>query len=176
VPRRHSRAAGAVSAAALVALCLSVFIVGTATTSAAHSALQSADPLPGSRVDRPPTQVRLRLMKASQPDARTRVRVVGPSGVDLAEGPPTVTGLGVSQRLSPAHVIGVYAVSYVIVSVDGHVNRGGYDFLLTTAAPDEPSHLPGGPLAVVGGVSLVLVVGAVGVLRARQRRGGHGRA
>ena len=103
------------------------------TPAEAHTGLQSATPAPGARVGHPPAQVQLHFVKQTVPDPRTRVKVVGPSGKNIAVGHPSVTGLGISQRVSPAHQVGVYIVSYTVVSVDHHVTRGGYDFLLSTA-------------------------------------------
>ena len=170
MPRRFSRVRIRGGAATLIALLLAGLVVGTAPKSVAHTSLRSADPAPGARVGRPPMQVQLRLMKPSKPDSRTRIRVVGPSGVDLAKGPATVTGLGVSQKVAPAHEVGVYVVSYVVVSIDKHVTRGGYDFLLTGAAPAAPSHIPVGQLVLVGGVFLILVLVVTVGVQSRQRR------
>ena len=153
------------------------FVVAILPLSAgAHpSSLVSAEPAPGERVGRPPTQVQLRFLRPSVPDPRTKVAMVGPSGVDLARGEPSVTGLGVSQRVSPAREVGVYVVSYAVVAVDGHLTRGGYDFLLTEAAPATSQHaaLPGWWWALLGAGFLGLVFGGSVVLRSQLHSAGR---
>ena len=171
--------AGRVGAAVLVVLGMSAaFVVAVLPGSAgAHpSSLVSAEPAPGSRVGRPPTQVQLRFLRPSVPDPRTQVAMVSPSGVDLARGEPSVTGLGVSQPVSPATEVGVYVVSYAVVAVDGHLTRGGYDFLLTDAAP-ETSQRAGPPIwwwGLLGAGFLGLVLGGSVVLQSQLRRTGRG--
>ncbi len=167
----------AASLAGRAALVLLVLVAVTALVTwqlsmpaAAHTGLRSATPAPGARVGRPPAQVQLHFVKQTVPDPRTRVKVVGPSGTNIAVGHPSVTGLGISQPVSPAHQVGVYFVSYTVVSVDHHVTRGGYDFLLTTAAPvTSTSSFPVWQWALLlSGFVVVVVVGSV-VLRSRQR-------
>lgn len=162
-------------AAALISLALTaVFVWALPTAAFAHTSLRFADPAPGSRVGRPPTQVQLRFVKQSVPDPRTNVTVVGPSGVDIAHGSPSVTGLGISQRVSPAREAGVYVVSYTVVSSDGHLLRGGYDFLLTAAATaTATSSQAAGSAAwqwwLLGAAFFVIVVVGSFILQSRQR-------
>lgn len=160
---------GRAGAAVLVTLAVTTLLLGVWPGSAiAHTALQQADPAPGTRVGRPPAQVQLRFVKQSVPDPRTRVAVVGPSGVDLAQGPPSVTGLGVSQPVRPARETGVYVVSYTVVSVDGHVTRGGYNFLMTAASTAPRSTFPVWSWALLGSVFVGLVVAGSLVLQSRR--------
>lgn len=170
--------AGRAGAAVLLAVSMSAaFVVAVLPLSAgAHtSSLVSAEPAPGARVGRPPTQVQLRFLRPSAPDPRTKVAMVSPSGVDLAVGAPAVTGLGVSQRVSPAREVGVYVVSYAVVAVDGHLSRGNYDFLLTAAAPttSQDGALPVWWWLLLGAGFLGLVVGGSVVLQSQLRSTGR---
>jgi methionine-rich copper-binding protein CopC len=165
---------GRITASLLVAVSVTALVAWQlATPAVAHTGLQSASPAPGARVDRPPAQVQLHFVKQTVPDPRTKVKVVGPSGTNIAVGSPSVTGLGISQRVSPAHQVGVYVVSYTVVSVDHHVTRSGYDFLLTKAAPvTSTNSFPVWQWALLlSGFVVVVVVGSV-VLRSRQRDSG----
>lgn len=165
--------AGRAGAAVLVTLAVTTLLLGAWPGSAgAHTALQQADPAPGDRVGRPPAQVQLRFVKQSVPDPRTRVAVVGPSGVDLAQGPPSVTGLGVSQPVRPARETGVYVVSYTVVSVDGHLTRGGYNFLLTAPSTAPRPTFPAWSWVLLGSVFVGMVVAGSLVLQSRARRSG----
>ena len=171
-------AAGRVGAVVLVVLGMSAaFVVAVLPLSAgAHtSSLVSAEPAPGARVGRPPTQVQLRFLRPSVPDPRTKVAMVSPSGVNLARGTPSVTGLGVSQQVSPAREVGVYVVSYAVVAVDGHLTRGDYDFLLTAAAPATSQHgaLPVWWWVLLGAGFLGLVLGGSVILQSQLRGTGR---
>lgn len=101
--------------------------------------------------------------------------MVSPSGVDLAVGAPAVTGLGVSQQVSPAREVGVYVVSYAVVAVDGHLSRGNYDFLLTTAAPttSQDGVLPVWSWLLLGAGFLRLAFGSGVVLQSQLRSTRH---
>lgn len=153
------------------------FVVAVLPLSAgAHtSSLVSAEPAPGARVGRPPTQIQLRFLRPSVPDPRTKVAMVSPSGVNLARGTPSVTGLGVSQQVSPAREVGVYVVSYAVVAVDGHLTRGDYDFLLTAGAPATSQHgaLPVWWWVLLGAGFLGLVLGGGVVLQSQLRSTGR---
>lgn len=165
-------------AAVLVVLGMSAaFVAAMLPLSAgAHpSSLVSAEPAPGERVGRPPTQVQLRFLRPSVPDPRTKVAMVSPSGVNLARGTPSVTGLGVSQQVSPAHEVGGYVVSYAVVAVDGHMTRGKYDFVLTAAAPatSQRGALPVWWWVLLGAGFLGLVFGGSVVLRSQLHSAGR---
>ena len=179
MPRRHglgpesmapARRAGV---ALLTIVGVTVLVLsGLPATALAHMALASADPAPGARVGRPPTQVQLRFGKPTIPDRRNEVRVVGPSGKNIAHGPPSVSGLGISQPVTPAHEAGVYVVSYRVVAVDKHVTQGGYDFLLTTAAPRTSTRSSRAGPWVLGACGFLTVI-VVGAMLLRSRRQAH---
>ena len=72
---------GRAGAAVLVTLAVTTLLLEVGPGSAvAHTALQQADPAPGTRVGRPPAQVQLRFVKQSVPDTRTRVVSTSPRG------------------------------------------------------------------------------------------------
>ena len=171
----HSASTARAGARVAITVGMVAFLVSVLAASAvAHTSLQLADPVPGSRVGRAPTQVQLRFAKQSVPDPRTKVAVVGPSGVDLAQGPPSVSGLGVSQRVAPAREAGVYVVSYAVMSADGHLTEGGYDFLLTAAATTRPigSSSSVWQWVLLGAAFATIVVGGSVIMQSRQRRSG----
>jgi methionine-rich copper-binding protein CopC len=175
--RRRFLSASSAGAALLAALSMAATMVVAMwpEPAGAHpSTLVSAEPTPDARVGRLPTQVQLRFRRPPVPDPRTKVAMVSPSGENLAQGKPAVTGLGVSQRVSPAHEIGVYVVSYSVVAVDGHLSRGSYQFLLTAAATSRHDALSIWWWALIGVGFVGLVVGGSVALQSQLRRSGSG--
>lgn len=67
----------------------------------------------------------------------------------------------------------MYVVSYTVVSVDGHVARGGYNFLLTAASTaPRSSTFPVSSWVLLGSVFVGMVVAGSLVLQSRARRSG----
>jgi methionine-rich copper-binding protein CopC len=162
----------------LVLLAVPALAVLAPSPAQAHAGLQSADPGPGQHVDRLPAQMQLHFGRPTIPDPRTRVVVLGPGGDDVALGQPAASGLGISQRLAPTTVRGLYRVTYAVVSVDGHVTRGRYRFWVTATTRPAGGASPalGWPGLLVLGtvVSGGVLGGAVRRYRRRVRTAGDG--
>ena len=62
----------------------------------------------------------------------------------------------------------MYVVSYTVVSVDGHLTRGGYNFLLAAASTAPRSTFPVWSWVLLGSVFAGLVVAGSLVLQSRR--------
>lgn len=95
---------------------------------AAHASLVSSSPGNDAVVARAPDQVVLTFDDGVSVDDGG-VRVVDPSGADVADGAPSTSdgGLEIRQRIEPK-ADGTYTVSYRALSDDGHVIDGSYVF------------------------------------------------
>jgi copper transport protein len=100
-----------------------------ATPAGAHAQLRSADPEPGTRLDRAPTQVSLTFTEEPEPEL-TVVDVLDTSGATVSAGPARIAGGGRTVQVAVDDLTeGVYTVSWRVVSaVDGHTTAGAYAF------------------------------------------------
>lgn len=119
---------------ALVALLSLLLAVATASPAAAHAALTAIEPGDGTTVGSAPSAVRLTFSEAVQARFVTVV-VTAPTGDRVDGPPPQVVGSTVSVPLGPLPAAGRYAVSYRIVSADGHPVSGQSAFTYTPAGP-----------------------------------------
>ncbi|HEY0560485.1 MAG TPA: copper resistance protein CopC [Frankiaceae bacterium] len=173
-PARGSRA---VRWALLLPLLLAGLLVGTAGPAAAHAILLSSSPASGATLADPPAEVTLTFDEVVT--ARTdAVSVLGPGGSRVAMGPTRDDGPRIRAAF-PAHLaVGAYAVSWRVVSADGHVVGGTFTFGLGVPAPDagastavsQPVSLP--VTRAIGYLGLVLLGAAValGALWPKDRR------
>jgi methionine-rich copper-binding protein CopC len=126
-----------------VALALGAAVLASWTAAGdaeAHANLTSASPAPESTTKASPAQVQLHFGQPNIPDRRTRVSVVVPSGRDIAVGPATVSGFGISQRLRSSRELGWYRVRYTVAFVDGHAASGVFRFRVATFDSPPPDH------------------------------------
>ncbi len=122
---------------ALLVVVPALLVLG-APHASAHTELELSAPMPGAVLDSPPTTVRLVFNEPiSTPLAS--VVVSGPDGANHAQGPPTVTGAVLVQRLRPLPVVGTYQVGYRVVSDDGHPVIGSLSFTVTSVAGPAPA-------------------------------------
>jgi methionine-rich copper-binding protein CopC len=141
-----------------------------ATPAMAHSELTSANPPDGSTLTTAPTQVVL-TFNENIIAIGDQVSVRDASGALVSDGNPTVVDSTVTQNLKPLAYNGTYAITYRIVSADGHpvernlsftLNAQGLPTPTASANPGETtssSKLSAGVIAlIVGGVFLVAVV------------------
>jgi methionine-rich copper-binding protein CopC len=113
-------------------LALAVALLATTAGHAAgHSLLLESTPAAGSRLAALPPALMLRFNNRIEP-AVARVRLVDGAG---AVRPLPVTVLGATpDRLTaplPALAAGVWRVEWRVLSADGHVMSGEYEFRLT---------------------------------------------
>ena len=182
----HPTVGRRVALALTVGLPLAVSAVLGAAPAGAHDQLTGSDPVAGSTVTSPPTEVRLGFSEAVKKLGLT-VLVTGPASTSVTSGAPIVDGSDVVAPLGPLSESGRYVVAYRVVSSDGHPISGTFGFTarLSSAGPTGPptrtstptaatappsasggagvGSADGGSAWVVAGVGLlaVLVVGAV---------------
>jgi len=131
-------------AALLAVPAAGVVLVATSGPAAAHAYLVSSTPASAATVAAIP-QVVLRFDEAVNRSFAV-VRVTGHDGRRWDVGSPSVAGATVTQRLAPLPAAGAYALSYRVVSDDGHPVSQELHF---TFAP-PPGYVPSAaPQAVI---------------------------
>jgi copper transport protein len=110
--------AGLATAAALAGL-----LAGTA---AAHPRLASSSPAAGTRVERAPARIVVRLTEPVQP-VGDGLTVTGPDGATVTRGPVSVSG-AVLTRAVDARARGTYVVEWQVVGDDSHPAAGAFFF------------------------------------------------
>jgi methionine-rich copper-binding protein CopC len=153
----------------VVVLALALLALVRPSPAWAHASLLSMDPASGSAVEVRPDAVRLRF---SEPvDRPASVVVTGPTGQRVSLGEAGVLGDRVSERLRAVDTgAGEYAVSYQVLSVDGHVVTGTAHF--TVAGDGAAGTVDTGPsparpsvLLTASALVLLLVLASAGVSR-----------
>jgi methionine-rich copper-binding protein CopC len=137
-------------------LGLAVALLGwlvTAGVAQAHAELVAASPARGSVLHAPPREVVLTFSEPVSTSFAT-VSVTDGAGRSVDNGRAAVDGATVTQRLTSGLTSGGYAVSYRIVSDDGHPVSDSYAFTLAlpgdgaaadaTDAPTNPPTQPAG--------------------------------
>ena len=108
-----------------------------ATGADAHAALKSISPEDGSSVSTAPTKVVLTFNEPISTSFAT-VTVTGADGV-VSAGKTVVDGVTVTQALAPDLANGRYAVTYRVVSEDGHPVSDRTTFTVAAAATPTTS-------------------------------------
>lgn len=164
---RLARVAAAMVAAAATVGGMLAIVVATAGAASAHAELAWSNPARESRVSTLPGAVKLSFTEAvGQPAA---VSVIGPDGSQLVSGAPKVADRMLTQPLAAPEAApeGRYAISYQVVSADGHNVSGTVSFVVgssagqTAAAGDVPSSAAsprGSPAPAVATLLVGLVV------------------
>lgn len=101
----------------------------TALAADAHTALKSISPEDGSSATTQPKEVRLEFSEAVS-ETFSAVTVIGVDGASATDGPTVVDGAVVTQPLTSGLGSGAYAVTYRVVSADGHPITGTAEFTL----------------------------------------------
>lgn len=130
--------------AALGAVFLVALPVTAAAPAAAHVSLVSATPADGSTTARPPGRVELVFSEDVEAQFAQLV-VLGPDAAPVTSGAPVAEGTAVSVGLGASLPPGEYAVSFRVVSADGHPVAGELRFRHepeTTAAARAPVSSP----------------------------------
>jgi methionine-rich copper-binding protein CopC len=127
--------------AAAGALLVSPLVL--AAPASAHDSIAGSVPTDGATLTTAPTEVRITF---EEPPTATGlgVAVMAPGGSSVVAGKPTIEGNVVVQALDPLTVGGTYAVSYRVVSADGHPVTGTLAFTvdLPTPSPSVTSSSP----------------------------------
>ncbi len=154
------------STGAILLVALASLLVGPSAADA-HTNLASSNPGANAATDGVPDQVRMRFRQSPQPDERTTVVVLTPSGEDLARGPAVADARGVAQPLAASQEKGWFRVRYRVVFEDGHTGEGAFRFQVADRAAPPPSRR--GPLLMVGGAAAAFFLYA-GLVYAGGRR------
>ncbi|MGV9768919.1 copper resistance CopC family protein [Microbacterium sp. NPDC003461] len=127
---------------ATVAVLLAASLA-SASPAAAHDTLVSTAPAADSTVETMPAELTL-TYSAELIDAGdgTAVQVLSPSGADATAGDPVVDGAVVTVPLAEAAEAGEYAVTWRVVSSDGHPIDGTFSFTVATPSAPQPSPEP----------------------------------
>ncbi|BDZ41703.1 hypothetical protein GCM10025865_10020 [Paraoerskovia sediminicola] len=141
---RHALAGGTVTA------LTGLLLLGAAGPAAAHDQLLESDPADGATVDLPPDAITL-TFSDSVLEVSPEVIVETADGTDVADGDPRVEGADVVQPLAADAGAGDYAVSWRVVSADGHPIDGSFEF--TVAGAPEPEPADGGDSTDEGGAA-----------------------
>src|SRR5687768_16517049 len=176
---RYGGRVGTTTAIRQIAVVVAVLTVGAAGIALAHATLRRADPLAGSRVPRPPSELRLEFSEAVA--ARTsRIELVAPDSQRFGL---HVTGDSTMANVLVAHVpelriAGQYRVEWRLVGPDGHAVTGKYGFAVDSIpdpvdtaahatidqeAPHEPSadSLVQRVIRFACSLALVTVIGSI---------------
>lgn len=122
-------------------LCLGVLLAVLylgAGDAAAHATLVSTSPSPGAVLDAAPDEVRVTFDEPVVSDEDS-LRVVDATGA-IVSGPVEVDGATLRVHV-PDQGDGWFAVSWQIVSVDGHPLTGGWTYRVGTGTDAAPDHL-----------------------------------
>lgn len=112
-------------------------------SAAAHDSLVSSTPGAESTVDVLPTEIVLTFSESLIDDTgATEVVVTDAAGMSVTDGPATVDGAIVTQRLVESGAAGAYHVTWKVVSSDGHPTSGEYSFTASTGAAMTPAASP----------------------------------
>jgi methionine-rich copper-binding protein CopC len=125
---------------AVIGLLLGVLsTVIMATAADAHTALKSSDPKDGAKLTAAPARVVLTFNEPLSASFAT-VTVTGPGG-SVSKGKASVEGGVVTQTLATGIPNGSYAVSFRVVSKDGHPvsDKLGFTVAAATATTATPS-------------------------------------
>lgn len=114
---------------AVVSIPISASLAGPIAPASAHTILKDSDPAAGSKLAQIPSSVKLDFNEAIGTQFAT-VSVMSPEGKQTVNNGATVTGSTVTAALDPTTVPGIYAVSYRVVSADGHPVTGQFKFEL----------------------------------------------
>lgn len=124
-------------AATVVALAVvpAVLLMSPGAASA-HDELVTSTPANGAIVKAVPHSV---VLNFEEPPVAgyTKVRITGPSGIDLSAGTPVTVGPRVTLNVRSSTALGPYAIRWSLLSDDGHPVSGVIRF--TVAAATSPS-------------------------------------
>lgn len=122
------RRAGGAALAGLVLGLLGLFAL-PASPASAHAFLVRTQPIQGSVVQDPPSQIVVTFSEPVQP-VNDKIKVIGPDGKQYQTGKSTVTGAALTIPLRSGAPRGTYVVGYRVISADGHPVGAGFTYSL----------------------------------------------
>ena len=105
--------------------------LASAPSAFAHATLESTIPAKGAVVGKSTKQVsmifgeEILVLKGKNPNS---ISVTNPQGAIVSTGVAMVSGMKISETLKTPLIAGKYLVKYRVVSADGHVVSGSYNF------------------------------------------------
>ncbi|WP_409370928.1 copper resistance CopC family protein, partial [Mycolicibacterium vanbaalenii] len=127
---------------ALTTLGLLAGALGYAAAAWAHAARIAGDPVDNAELAQPPAVVTATFNEPMQAQFAA-MTVIGPDGVQWAEGAPIVDGTVISVPVRPGGPAGDYTVNYRATSADGRVGDRCVVLPRTGGGPHAPGRLVG---------------------------------
>ena len=119
-------------------LALLLFSVSDTYASYAHSSMVEQFPKGNATISELPSEVKLTFdEELLDLGSGNSVTVRNPEGKEISIGTTTLLGSNISRELTASTMAGKYSVSYRVVSADGHVVEGTYQFILKSKSESK---------------------------------------
>ena len=121
-------------------LALLLFSISSSYSSFAHSSMIEQFPKGNSIISEMPQEVKLTFdEELLDLGSGNSVTVRNPEGKEITFGTTTLFSSNISRELTASTMPGEYSVSYRVVSADGHVVEGTYQFILKSKSESKSS-------------------------------------
>ena len=119
-------------------LALLLFSISNTYSSNAHSSMIEQFPKGNATISDMPLEVKLTFdEELLDLGSGNFVTVKDPNGKEISTGPSVLLSSKISRKLTSPTMPGKYSVSYRVVSADGHVVEGTYQFTLRTKSESK---------------------------------------
>ena len=119
-------------------LALLLFSISNINSSSAHSSMIEQFPKGNETISDMPLEVKLSFdEELLDLGSGNSVIVRNPEGTEITTGPTVLLSSKISRKLTASTLPGKYSVSYRVVSADGHVVEGTYQFTLRTKSESK---------------------------------------
>ena len=119
-------------------LALLLFSISNINSSSAHSSMIEQFPKGNETISDMPLEVKLTFdEELLDLGSGNSVIVRNPEGTEITTGPTVLLSSKISRKLTASTLPGKYSVSYRVVSADGHVVEGEYQFTLRTKSESK---------------------------------------
>jgi methionine-rich copper-binding protein CopC len=119
-------------------LALLLFSISNIYSSSAHSSMIEQFPKGNETISDMPLEVKLTFdEELLDLGSGNSVIVRNPEGTEITTGPTVLLSSKISRKLTASTLPGKYSVSYRVVSADGHVVEGTYQFTLRTKSESK---------------------------------------
>jgi methionine-rich copper-binding protein CopC len=119
-------------------LALLLFSISNIYSSSAHSSMIEQFPKGNETISDMPLEVKLSFdEELLDLGSGNSVIVRNPEGTEITTGPTVLVSSKISRKLTASTLPGKYSVSYRVVSADGHVVEGTYQFTLRTKSESK---------------------------------------
>ena len=119
-------------------LALLLFSISNIYSSFAHSSMIEQFPKGNSIISEMPQEVKLTFdEELLDLGSGNSVTVRNPEGKEITFGTTTLFSSNISRELTASTIAGKYSVSYRVVSADGHVVEGTYQFILKSKSESK---------------------------------------